>query len=227
MKLRDPWKQGGGSKSRVGGFSHEVLLGVLPRLAGADATIFPSFGGRFGFSVEECKGILSGSRRPMGTYPTIFPSPGGGMTLERVAAMNEVYGEDIMLLIGGSLMGHSPDLVANSKHFMAIAGRKDLYGYGHKTKRQPLSFSLKNCFSFIFFPIGDCNAYVENIKSETNSTVITCHCCCFLFYLRVRDSLRFGPRNTRSAEIGVYRPGQELGTTTGWLEGLQRRLTET
>jgi hypothetical protein len=51
-------------------------------------------------------------------------------TLERVAAMNEVYGEDVMLLIGGSLMGHSPDLAANSKHFMAIAGRKDLYGYG-------------------------------------------------------------------------------------------------
>ena len=119
---------GGGSKHRVGGFSHEVLLGVLPRLAGADATIFPSFGGRFGFTVDECKGILHGSRREMGAFPSIFPSPGGGMTLERVAAMNEVYGEDIMLLIGGSLMGHSPDLVANSKHFMEIAGRKDLYG---------------------------------------------------------------------------------------------------
>ena len=50
------------------------------------------------------------------------------MTLERVAAMNEAYGEDLMLLIGGSLMGHSPDLVANSKHFMKIAGRTDLYG---------------------------------------------------------------------------------------------------
>ena len=34
---------GGGSYDRVGGFSHEVLLGALPRVAGADATIFPSF----------------------------------------------------------------------------------------------------------------------------------------------------------------------------------------
>jgi ribulose-bisphosphate carboxylase large chain len=50
------------------------------------------------------------------------------MTMERVAAMNEVYGEDVLLLIGGSLMGHSPDLVANAKHFMKIAGRTDLYG---------------------------------------------------------------------------------------------------
>ena len=50
------------------------------------------------------------------------------MTLERVKAMNEAYGEDLMLLIGGSLMGHSPDLVYNSKHFMKIAGRTDIYG---------------------------------------------------------------------------------------------------
>jgi ribulose-bisphosphate carboxylase large chain len=50
------------------------------------------------------------------------------MTLERIAQMNAVYGEDLLLLIGGSLMGHSPDLVANSKHFMSIAGRTDLYG---------------------------------------------------------------------------------------------------
>ena len=119
---------GGGSKQRVGGFSHEVLLGVLPRLAGADATIFPSFGGRFGFSVEECKSLQRGASREMGAFPPIFPSPGGGMTLERVAAMNEAYGEDLMLLIGGSLMGHSPDLAANAKHFMNIAGRADLWG---------------------------------------------------------------------------------------------------
>ena len=119
---------GGGSKQRVGGFSHEVLLGVLPRLAGADATIFPSFGGRFGFSQEECESLQRGASREMGAFPPIFPSPGGGMTLERVAAMNEVYGEDLMLLIGGSLMGHSPDLAANAKHFMNIAGREDLWG---------------------------------------------------------------------------------------------------
>ena len=64
----------------------------------------------------------------MGTFPSIFPTPGGGMTMERVAKMKEVFGDDICLLIGGSLMGHSPDLVANSKFFMDIAGRKDLCG---------------------------------------------------------------------------------------------------
>ena len=78
--------------------------------------------------MEECKSLQRGASREMGAFPPIFPSPGGGMTLERVAAMNEAYGEDLMLLIGGSLMGHSPDLAANAKHFMNIAGRADLWG---------------------------------------------------------------------------------------------------
>ena len=48
--------------------------------------------------------------------------------MEKVAAMRESYGEDVCFLIGGSLIGHSEDLVANAKHFMKIAGREDLYG---------------------------------------------------------------------------------------------------
>mmetsp|Transcript_5864 Transcript_5864/g.19750 ORF Transcript_5864/g.19750 Transcript_5864/m.19750 type:complete len:566 (+) Transcript_5864:134-1831(+) len=119
---------GGGSTNRIAGFSHEVLLGILPRLAGADATVFPSFGGRFGFSVEECQAINAGCTRPMGNYPAILPSPGGGMTLERIAQMREVYGPDLLLLIGGSLYAHSENLVDGARHFMKLAGRKELYG---------------------------------------------------------------------------------------------------
>lgn len=105
-----------------------MLLGVLPRLSGCDATIFPSFGGRFGFSEKECADILDGARRPMGSMPPILPCPGGGMTMEKIKTMSVAYGEDVCFLIGGSLIGHSPDLVNNAKHFMKIAGREDLYG---------------------------------------------------------------------------------------------------
>ena len=119
---------GGGSTNRVAGFSHEVLLGVLPRLAGADATVFPSFGGRFGFSGEECQAINAGCTRPMGNLPAILPSPGGGMTLERIAQMREVYGPDLLLLIGGSLYSHSDNLIEGARHFMKLAGRRDLFG---------------------------------------------------------------------------------------------------
>jgi ribulose-bisphosphate carboxylase large chain len=42
-----------GSHVRAG-FSHQVLFGTLCRLAGADASIFPNYGGRFGFSQVGC-----------------------------------------------------------------------------------------------------------------------------------------------------------------------------
>ena len=85
------------------GFSHKVLLGILPRLAGADATIFPNFGGRFGFSQEECLGITAGSRGGMGSMPAIMPSPGGGMTMDKIGAMGDFYGDDVLLLVGRGL----------------------------------------------------------------------------------------------------------------------------
>ncbi len=100
-----------------GGISHRVLFGQLARLAGADATIFPNFGGRFSFSREECAEIVQGTQESMGRLRPIFPAPGGGMSLERVPEMLETYGRDLIFLIGGGLFKHGPDLVENCRYF--------------------------------------------------------------------------------------------------------------
>lgn len=99
------------------GMSHGVIFGRLARLAGADATIFPNFGGRFSFSREECKDIVNGTEAPMGQVKSIFPAPGGGMALARVPEMLETYGRDLIFLIGGGLFKHGPDLAENCRHF--------------------------------------------------------------------------------------------------------------
>ncbi|WP_109471955.1 hypothetical protein [Ornithinimicrobium cavernae] len=39
------------------GLDHGILLGLVNRLAGADMVAFPNYGGRFGFSVEQCAQI--------------------------------------------------------------------------------------------------------------------------------------------------------------------------
>ena len=101
----------------TGGMSHGVIFGLLARLAGADATIFPNFGGRFSFSREECKDIFKGTEAPMGRIKSIFPAPGGGMSLARVPEMLETYGKDLIFLIGGGLFKHGPDLAENCRHF--------------------------------------------------------------------------------------------------------------
>jgi ribulose-bisphosphate carboxylase large chain len=81
-----------------------LLLGKLFRIMGADATIFPNHGGRFGYSPGTCRAIADAARRPMTGLSGCVPVPAGGMTPERVPEMLEFYGPDTMLLIGGGLL---------------------------------------------------------------------------------------------------------------------------
>lgn len=105
------------------GVAHAVIFGQLQRLAGADASIYPNYGGRFAFSREECASIADGCRIPMGHYPPIFPAPGGGMTLDRIPDLLALYGEDVLFLMGGGLYGRSPDLADNARYFLSLVGR--------------------------------------------------------------------------------------------------------
>ncbi|WP_447975496.1 RuBisCO large subunit C-terminal-like domain-containing protein [Nitrospira sp. Kam-Ns4a] len=105
------------------GIGHAVLFGQLPRLAGADATIFPTHGGRFAFSAEDCRAIVAGTSEPLGPCRPIFPVAGGGIRLERVGELREFYGRDVVLLIGSWLRLAGPDLIANCRRFYrAVAG---------------------------------------------------------------------------------------------------------
>lgn len=99
------------------GMSHYLLYGQINRLAGADVAIFPNWGGRFSFSLEECRSIAEGAAVSMGNLRPIFPAPGGGMSLERVPEMLDVYGREVVFLIGGGLYGHGSDLIANCRYF--------------------------------------------------------------------------------------------------------------
>ncbi len=84
--------------------SPDLLIGKLFRLIGADAVIFPSHGGRFGYSPVTCRSLADNARRPdAGVHPAL-PVPAGGMTLARTAEILDFYGPDTMLLIGGNLL---------------------------------------------------------------------------------------------------------------------------
>lgn len=85
------------------GLAHGLLFGTLPRLVGADVSIFPNHGGRFSFSPDACTAIADACRAELTGIAAAFPAPGGGMSLERVPEMLRFYGEDVCLLIGGSL----------------------------------------------------------------------------------------------------------------------------
>jgi len=103
--------------------SPPLLLGKLFRLFGADATIFPNHGGRFGYTTEICRRIADSARRPWDGLLPSAPVPAGGMALARVPEMLDFYGPDTILLIGGGLLAAGERLTAETAAFIKrVAG---------------------------------------------------------------------------------------------------------
>lgn len=105
--------------SPTSGLSHAALYGQLARLFGADASIFPNFGGRFAFTRAECRSIAEGCRLPMGPVKACLPAPGGGMSFQTVPRMVAFYGADTIFLIGGGLFRYSPDITQGCRDLRA------------------------------------------------------------------------------------------------------------
>jgi len=81
-----------------------LLIGKLFPLLGADAVVFPTHGGRFGYTAETCRQLAANARAPLHDLKPCFPVPAGGITLQRVPEILDFYGVDTMLLIGGNLL---------------------------------------------------------------------------------------------------------------------------
>ncbi|MDR2049152.1 MAG: ribulose 1,5-bisphosphate carboxylase large subunit [Treponema sp.] len=100
------------------GLSCAALFGTILRLAGADASIFPNYGGRFPLSRDECLSIAAACRAELGGRRSIFPCPAGGMELGKIGDMIASYGKDTLILIGGGLFSGGGDLVSNCRRFL-------------------------------------------------------------------------------------------------------------
>jgi ribulose-bisphosphate carboxylase large chain len=95
------------------------LLGKWFRMLGADAVIFPTFGGRFAYSEQTCADIARNARAPLAKLHPALPVPGGGLLVERAREAVSFYGTDVMLLIGGSLLVAGDALAERTQAFVA------------------------------------------------------------------------------------------------------------
>jgi ribulose-bisphosphate carboxylase large chain len=96
------------------------LLGRLFRLLGADAVIFPNYGGRFAYSEDTCRGIANACRAPWSHLRAMLPVPAGGLSVERVPEVIRFYGNEAMLLIGGSLLAAAERLPERTRAFVEL-----------------------------------------------------------------------------------------------------------
>lgn len=103
------------------GFAQGALFGQLARLAGADATIYANHGGRFPVTAGDCHAIAREAAAPMGHLVPVLPTPGGGMTLDRIPDIRAMYGADVMYLVGGGLHRPGASVVENCRKLIDIA----------------------------------------------------------------------------------------------------------
>ncbi|NTV52076.1 MAG: ribulose 1,5-bisphosphate carboxylase [Candidatus Firestonebacteria bacterium] len=100
------------------GMTPAVLLGKVFRLLGADISVFPNSGGRFGFTPEECSDLAAALRSPWENRRVAWPAPAGGMQLSRIGDMAVQYGPDTVLLVGGALQQAAAGITEGIRTFL-------------------------------------------------------------------------------------------------------------
>ncbi len=105
--------------ANANGLSPSIFYAVYPRLVGADVSIYPSFGGRYGFSKELCAHVADDCRTPNGLFQPILPAPGGGMSIELAGLLREMYGDDTVFLFGGGAMRYKDRIASGVKELRA------------------------------------------------------------------------------------------------------------
>lgn len=97
------------------GLSPEVIFGQLARLAGTDASIFVNYSGRFSIPRPDCIAIAAASAAPMGQLKPMFPAPGSSISPAQLIELRQVYGDDVVYVMGRGLYQRSADLVENAR----------------------------------------------------------------------------------------------------------------
>jgi 2,3-diketo-5-methylthiopentyl-1-phosphate enolase len=110
------------------GVSSHLILGKLPRLAGADVIVYPSPYGSLSFGrskhlrvAQALTGGFHGLRRTT-------PAPGGGLQARMVPTLVDELGADFALGVGGAIHAHPMGAAAGARTFRqaidaTLAGR--------------------------------------------------------------------------------------------------------
>jgi ribulose-bisphosphate carboxylase large chain len=100
------------------GIAPPALYGQLPRLAGADVSIYPSYGTGYAMTKEDCSSIAAACRTPWLHIRPILPTAAGRIGFEQVAEVGLLYGPDVVFILGSRTQKDPQGLVAATKRFV-------------------------------------------------------------------------------------------------------------
>ena len=101
--LSHPAFLGASVGSERGGVAPGILYGLLPRLAGADLTIYPAFGAGYSISQQDCLSIAQRCRKSWVALHPTMPAVGGRIGPERLSELRSVLGSDVAFIVGSRI----------------------------------------------------------------------------------------------------------------------------
>jgi 2,3-diketo-5-methylthiopentyl-1-phosphate enolase len=100
------------------GVASHIILGKLPRLAGADTVVVPfAMGGKAPYLPERFKQVVQSLTYPFGDLKPMMPMPSGGITPINVEAIYNVLGKEVMIGSGGGVHAHPDGPIAGGRAF--------------------------------------------------------------------------------------------------------------
>jgi 2,3-diketo-5-methylthiopentyl-1-phosphate enolase len=99
------------------GITSHIVLGKLPRLAGADIAVYPAPYGKASFLPEKFQAVAKNLTFPLYQLKPTFPMPSGGITPAMVPQVMQDLGPEIVIGTGGGIHAHPAGPVAGAKAF--------------------------------------------------------------------------------------------------------------
>lgn len=103
--------------SPLHGVSSHIILGKLPRLAGADVVVIPAPYGKAPVIPDKFRNVAKNLTFPLYHLKPTFPMPSGGITQSMVPKAVADLGTDIVIGSGGGIHAHPQGPVAGGKAF--------------------------------------------------------------------------------------------------------------
>jgi 2,3-diketo-5-methylthiopentyl-1-phosphate enolase len=104
--------------SPYNGVSSPLMMGKIPRLAGADIIAFPfALGGKATYLHERYSAVTRALTYPFGNLKPTMPMPGGGLTPANVPEAVQEHGMNFVIGAGGGIHGHPQGPVAGARAF--------------------------------------------------------------------------------------------------------------
>ena len=104
-------------QSAYHGISSHVIMGKLPRLAGADIAVYPATYGKLSLSFEKFLAVAKNLTFPLYHLKPTFPMPAGGITPAMVPYVMKDLGSDIVIGAGGGIHAHPKGPIDGARAF--------------------------------------------------------------------------------------------------------------